>query len=88
LLAWARSFEKESWCAEAAIHRRTFARNDEEGIMKAQVAILMVLILALVLVATTAQAGEVMSWVEFLLQAAWPDLKVQVASNGPGGIRG
>jgi len=29
---------------------------------------------------TTAQAGEVMSWVEFLLQAAWPDLKVQVAS--------
>ncbi|HEX7199251.1 MAG TPA: sarcosine oxidase subunit alpha, partial [Dongiaceae bacterium] len=29
---------------------------------------------------TTAQAGEVMSWVEFLLQAAWPELKVQVAS--------
>ena len=29
---------------------------------------------------TTAQAGEVMSWLEFLLQAAWPDLKVQVAS--------
>jgi sarcosine oxidase subunit alpha len=24
---------------------------------------------------TTAQAGEVMSWVEFLLQAAWPDLR-------------
>jgi len=29
---------------------------------------------------TTAQAGEVMSWVEFLLQAAWPELKVHVAS--------
>ena len=29
---------------------------------------------------TTAQAGEVMSWLEFLLQAAWPDLKVHVSS--------
>jgi methylglutamate dehydrogenase subunit C len=29
---------------------------------------------------TTAQSGEVMSWVEFLLQAVWPDLKVQVSS--------
>jgi sarcosine oxidase subunit alpha len=29
---------------------------------------------------TTAQAGEVMSWIEFLLQAAWPELEVQVAS--------
>jgi heterotetrameric sarcosine oxidase alpha subunit len=29
---------------------------------------------------TTAQAGEVMSWLEFLLQTAWPDLKVAVAS--------
>ncbi|HWA44128.1 MAG TPA: sarcosine oxidase subunit alpha family protein [Hypericibacter adhaerens] len=29
---------------------------------------------------TTAQAGEVMSWVEFLLQTAWPELKVHVAS--------
>jgi sarcosine oxidase subunit alpha len=29
---------------------------------------------------TTAQAGEVMSWLEFLLQVAWPDLRVQVAS--------
>jgi sarcosine oxidase subunit alpha len=29
---------------------------------------------------TTAQAGEVMSWVEFLLQAAWPELKVHVSS--------
>ena len=47
---------------------------------------------------TTAQAGEVMSWVEFLLQAAWPDLKVQVSlahrrmgrhgGLGPEGARG
>jgi heterotetrameric sarcosine oxidase alpha subunit len=29
---------------------------------------------------TTAQAGEVMSWLEFLLQAAWTDLKVHVSS--------
>jgi heterotetrameric sarcosine oxidase alpha subunit len=29
---------------------------------------------------TTAQSGEVMSWVEFLLQTVWPDLKVQVSS--------
>ena len=29
---------------------------------------------------TTAQAGEVMSWLEFLLQAAWPDLRVHVSS--------
>jgi sarcosine oxidase subunit alpha len=29
---------------------------------------------------TTAQAGEVMSWLEFLLQTAWPDLKVHVSS--------
>src|SRR5882672_6614746 len=29
---------------------------------------------------TTAQAGEVMSWLEFLLQAAWPELKVHVSS--------
>ena len=29
---------------------------------------------------TTAQAGEVMSWLEFLLQVAWPELRVQVAS--------
>jgi heterotetrameric sarcosine oxidase alpha subunit len=29
---------------------------------------------------TTAQAGEVMSWLEFLLQTAWPELRVQVAS--------
>ena len=29
---------------------------------------------------TTAQAGEVMSWLEFLLQTAWTDLRVQVAS--------
>ena len=29
---------------------------------------------------TTAQAGEVMSWLEFLLQAVWPELKVQVVS--------
>jgi sarcosine oxidase subunit alpha len=29
---------------------------------------------------TTAQAGEVMSWLEFLLQTAWIDLKVQVTS--------
>jgi sarcosine oxidase subunit alpha len=29
---------------------------------------------------TTAQAGEVMSWLEFLLQAAWPELRVHVTS--------
>jgi sarcosine oxidase subunit alpha len=29
---------------------------------------------------TTAQAGEVMSWLEFLLQSAWTDLNVQVVS--------
>ena len=29
---------------------------------------------------TTAQAGEVMSWLEFLLQTAWTDLDVQVVS--------
>ena len=29
---------------------------------------------------TTAQAGEVMSWLEYLLQCHWTDLKVQVAS--------
>lgn len=29
---------------------------------------------------TTAQAGEVMSWLEFLLQCHWTDLNVQVAS--------
>ncbi len=29
---------------------------------------------------TTAQAGEVMSWLEFLLQTAWTDLAVQVVS--------
>jgi sarcosine oxidase subunit alpha len=29
---------------------------------------------------TTAQAGEVMSWLEFLLQTAWTDLKVHVTS--------
>ncbi|MHB1059939.1 MAG: glycine cleavage T C-terminal barrel domain-containing protein [Rhodanobacter sp.] len=29
---------------------------------------------------TTAQAGEVMSWLEFLLETAWSDLKVHVAS--------
>ena len=29
---------------------------------------------------TTAQAGEVMSWLEFLLQVVWPELRVQVAS--------
>ncbi len=29
---------------------------------------------------TTAQAAEVMSWLEFLLQTAWTDLKVQVLS--------
>ncbi|MEA2779263.1 MAG: methylglutamate dehydrogenase subunit [Rhodospirillaceae bacterium] len=29
---------------------------------------------------TTAQAGEVMSWIEFLLQTAWTDLKVHVSS--------
>ncbi len=29
---------------------------------------------------TTAQAGEVMSWLEFLLQTAWTDLNVQVVS--------
>jgi len=34
---------------------------------------------------TTAQAGEVMSWLEFLLQTAWTDLKVHVSS--PPGYR-
>ncbi len=29
---------------------------------------------------TTAQAGEVMSWLEFLLQTAWPELRVHVVS--------
>ena len=29
---------------------------------------------------TTAQAGEVMSWLEFLLQTVWPELKVHVVS--------
>lgn len=29
---------------------------------------------------TTAAAAEVMSWLEFLLQAAWPDLRVHVTS--------
>jgi len=29
---------------------------------------------------TTAQAGEVMSWIEFLLQTAWSDLKVHAVS--------
>ena len=29
---------------------------------------------------TTAQAAEVMSWLEFLLQSAWPDLNVLVTS--------
>src|SRR5580658_9870446 len=29
---------------------------------------------------TTAQAGEVMSWLEFLLQTAWTDLRVSVTS--------
>jgi methylglutamate dehydrogenase subunit C len=29
---------------------------------------------------TTAQAGEVMSWLEFLLQTSWTDLKVHVTS--------
>ena len=29
---------------------------------------------------TTAQAGEVMSWLEFLLQAVWPELRVHVTS--------
>src|SRR5262249_6733627 len=29
---------------------------------------------------TTAQAGEVMSWLEFLLQTAWTDLQVHVSS--------
>ncbi len=29
---------------------------------------------------TTAQAGEVMSWLEFLLQTAWTDLNVQIVS--------
>ncbi len=29
---------------------------------------------------TTAQAAEVMSWLEFLLQTAWPELRVQVVS--------
>jgi sarcosine oxidase subunit alpha len=32
------------------------------------------------LTTTTAQAGEVMSWLEFLLQVVWPELRVQVAS--------
>jgi len=32
------------------------------------------------LTTTTAQAGEVMSWLEFLLQTAWTDLKVHVTS--------
>ena len=40
---------------------------------------------------TTAQAGEVMSWVEFLLQAAWPDLQgpcrfAQRRMGGHGGL--
>ena len=29
---------------------------------------------------TTAQAGEVMSWIEFLLQTAWPELRVTATS--------
>jgi methylglutamate dehydrogenase subunit C len=29
---------------------------------------------------TTAQAAEVMSWLEFLLQTAWPELRVQLVS--------
>jgi sarcosine oxidase subunit alpha len=29
---------------------------------------------------TTAQAGEVMSWLEYLLQTQWPDLEVEVVS--------
>lgn len=29
---------------------------------------------------TTSKAGDVMAWLEFLLQAAWPDLRVQVTS--------
>ncbi len=32
------------------------------------------------LTTTTAQAGEVMSWLEFLLQTVWPDLRVQAVS--------
>jgi len=32
------------------------------------------------LTTTTGQAAEVMSWLEFLLQTVWPDLKVQVVS--------
>ncbi len=32
------------------------------------------------LTTTTAQAGEVMSWLEYLLQCHWPELKVHVAS--------
>ncbi len=32
------------------------------------------------LTTTTAQAAEVMSWLEFLLQTAWPDLRVHVTS--------
>lgn len=32
------------------------------------------------LTTTTAQASEVMSWLEFLLQTVWPELKVQVVS--------
>jgi heterotetrameric sarcosine oxidase alpha subunit len=32
------------------------------------------------LTTTTAQAAEVMSWLEFLLQTAWTDLRVQVVS--------
>ncbi len=32
------------------------------------------------LTTTTAQAGEVMSWLEFLLQTQWPELKVHVTS--------
>ena len=32
------------------------------------------------LTTTTAQAGEVLSWLEFLLQTAWQDLDVQVVS--------
>jgi sarcosine oxidase subunit alpha len=32
------------------------------------------------LTTTTAQAGEVMSWLEYLLQVHWPELKVRVTS--------
>ncbi len=32
------------------------------------------------LTTTTAQAGEVMSWLEYLLQCHWPDMKVHVTS--------